>query len=236
MTELDPEREQFLQRLFADPPLVHTRPDGSRAHVWHTAPYCYRFMAHLVSAGSRTLETGCGLSTAMFAGLGTDHCAVFASDEEAAALREWCAALQVSTDNLELRIAFSTDALPTMHGPLDLVLIDGAHSFPTPVIDWFYAGGRLVRGGVLVVDDVQLPAVQVLLEFLDADPRWEHIAGDAKWRAYRRLSEGSLVEEWTMQAFWRPPRPRGLARRITGRIRRIAGGNQPREISLPPAQ
>ena len=47
--------------------------------------------------------------------------------------------------------------------PLDFVLIDGGHGFPTPMLDWFYGAGRLRRGGVAVFDDVQLPAVAMLV-------------------------------------------------------------------------
>jgi hypothetical protein len=234
MSTSDPvDVERFLGDLFADPPLVHDRPDGARSHVWHTEPACYRFMAGVVSPTSRTLETGCGVSTAMFAGLGTDHTAIFASQEEADALLAWCKRRDVSTDRLTLLLQFSSVALPTLTGPVDLFLIDGAHSFPAPVIDWFYGGQLLVKGGVLVVDDAQLPAVALLLEFLDADPRWDAVAGDDKWRAYRRLSEGSLVEEWVRQSFWRSPRRPGLGQRAAGRLRRTLGRVPNREIQLP---
>jgi predicted O-methyltransferase YrrM len=234
MTAADaPDLEHFLADLFADPPLVHDRPDGSRTHVWHTEPACYRLMAGLVSRGARTLETGCGVSTAMFAGLGTEHTAVFASQEEADALLSWCARRGVSTDRLTLRLQFSSVALPTLTSPFDLFFIDGAHSFPAPILDWFYGGQLLVKGGVLVVDDAQLPAVALLLEFLDADPRWEPVAGDDKWRAYRRLSEGSLVEEWVRQSFWRSPRRPSLGERALGRARRTFGRRSLPEIQLP---
>jgi hypothetical protein len=41
--------------------------------------------------------------------------------------------------------------------PLDLVLVDGSHSFPQVFfIDWFYTAGALKIGGHLLVDDVHV--------------------------------------------------------------------------------
>lgn len=86
--------------------------------------------------------------------------------------------------------------------PLDLFLIDGGHGFPHPTIDWYYGAGHLKDGGIVIVDDVQLPAVaDYLIRFLDLDDRWDHVAGDHKWRAYRKRGDFSLGEEWTDQAF-----------------------------------
>ncbi len=94
---------------------------------------------------------------------------------------------------------------------LDLVLIDGAHSFPIPVIDWFYGAGRLRRGGVVVFDDIDLPAVRILLDsYLELDDRWVSIAGTSKWRAYRRVSEGALAEHESHQMFFSVPERRTL--------------------------
>jgi hypothetical protein len=59
------------------------------------------------------------------------------------------------------------------------------------------------------------------------------VAGDDKWRAFRRLSQGLLVEEWTKQSFWRPPAGPSIARRAVGRARRLLGADPSTEIQLP---
>jgi hypothetical protein len=103
------------------------------------------------------------------------------------------------------------------------VLIDGSHGFPAPVIDWYYGAGRLRRGGVVVVDDLELPAVRVLVDFLERDPRWRSIRHTEKWAAYERQSEGSLTEEWVDQPFYALPE-QGRRRRVTwaeARARRL---------------
>ncbi|MBV8295950.1 MAG: hypothetical protein JO085_03865, partial [Acidimicrobiia bacterium] len=103
---------------------------------------------------------------------------------------------------------------------LDLYLIDGAHGFPTPMIDWFYGARLLRRGGVVVLDDRQLPAVAALIDYLDADPRWRAIDRTGKWAAFERLTDGSLAEEWCDQPFFTQARPRSLSTRALGRLRR----------------
>ena len=89
------------------------------------------------------------------------------------------------------------------------------------MVDWFYGAATLGSGGILVVDDVDLPAVRVLRQFVDQDPRWVALAGTAKWQAWRRTRAGTLSEDWTEQRFYRLPgdRVRQRARWFTGRIR-----------------
>lgn len=61
----------------------------------------------------------------------------------------------IDNTGLTVHIGYSHDVLPTLNPtPLDVVFIDGGHGFPLAVIDWFYAAGRLVEGGVLVLDDL----------------------------------------------------------------------------------
>ena len=97
-----------------------------------------------------------------------------------------------------------------------VVLIDGSHGFPSPIIDWYYAGGRLRRGGVIVFDDIQLPHVQLgLLPFLEADPRWSRPARTDKRVAYRKKRDGPLYDRHLDQRFlYRAWRVRGFAARV----------------------
>lgn len=96
--------------------------------------------------------------------------------------------------------------LPTLpKRELDLFFIDGGHGFPTPMIDWYYGAWRLRRGGFVVIDDIHLSAVRLLLDYLDADLRWNAAERTGKWAAYERMSEGRLREEHSAQGFLKPP-------------------------------
>ena len=80
-------------------------------------------------------------------------------------------------------------------------MIDGSHGFPHPTLDWYYGAPHLEHGGLLVVDDRQLPAVRMLTDFLDRDPRWRTVSSAPNWAAYERLADGGVREDWWEQPF-----------------------------------
>ena len=64
----------MVERLLADPPRVHEELNApADLGVWLTERECYEFIADRVRAGARTLETGLGVSTALFLALGADN-------------------------------------------------------------------------------------------------------------------------------------------------------------------
>lgn len=195
-------RRDQVATVLADPPPVHGPVAGSQ-QVWSTELDCYDFLARHVEPGARTLETGCGVSTALFVLWGAEHTCVVYDQREADVLLDWAGQREVDTSRLRFEIGPSDAVLPGLEpSALDLVFVDGSHAFPAPIIDWFYAAGRLREGGIVVLDDLQLAAVRLgLLEFLAKDPRWELIAHQDKWAAFVRHSSGPLREEWTEQRF-----------------------------------
>ena len=224
------ERLAVVERILADPPVVHPMEaaEHPRMGVWATEPSCYRFLAERCPPGTRTLETGSGLSTVLFAALGAAHICCTAGQEEADRVIEHCRSRGIETSGLRFEVGSSHRTLPPLEAAgteLDLVLVDGSHAFPLPAVDWFYAASLLGPGGVLVVVDVNLPAVRVLVRFLDQDPRWQRAAGTRKWRAWTRTRGGTLSEDWTEQAFYRGTRDRLLApwRKVVGKLRHELG-------------
>ncbi|MDP9101443.1 MAG: class I SAM-dependent methyltransferase [Actinomycetota bacterium] len=212
-----------LARIFADPPPVHSHQRDAPRGVWATATDCCEFIADVLRDGDRTLETGCGLSTAVFALGGAHHTSVFLNESEGEIFRRWSAEKGISIDRVTLLAGGSDKVLPNLDmGDLDVVFIDGGHAYPLAILDWFYAGAALKRGGTLVVDDAGIPGVQRLIEFLDHDHRWINVVHNSRWAAYRRLSSGSLAEEWVDQPFL-PPTQSDDVRRVA-RTRKAAQG------------
>jgi hypothetical protein len=109
----------------------------------------------------------------------------------------------VRTDQLTFVHDRSEAALPRLDPtPLDLVLIDGGHGFPTPFVDWQYAGLRLREGGVLIVDDTHLWTGAVLRDFLDAQPGWEPLERlPMRVAAFRRTSVATTHEDFVDQPY-----------------------------------
>lgn len=201
----DQPRSVIVDRLFADLPQVHTELGNPKGGVWSTDRSCYEFIADHCQPQWRTLETGLGLSTLLFVLLGSSHTCIAPWTPEIAGLLSHCREREINTDRLNLVQGFSDEVLPTLpQTELDLFFIDGGHGFPTPLIDWYYGAGRLRRGGMLVIDDIHLPAVQLLLAYLDADLRWRRTEKTGKWAAYERLGEGTLREEHSRQEFLKP--------------------------------
>ncbi len=193
-------RQQDIETVMADPPQVHY---GAPGGVWRTDRSCYEFIATaLPDEGARTLETGCGISTVLFAMWAAEHVCVVPSAAEVDACRAYLQQ-RGQLDRVVFEVGWSDEVLPRLTGPpLDLVLVDGGHGFPAPIVDWYYAASRLREGGLVILDDMQLPQVRLgLHEFLAADPRWECVEASEKWAAYRRLTAGHLREEWREQAF-----------------------------------
>jgi hypothetical protein len=221
------DRLALVEQILADPPVVHPMEGGvaqPRMGVWATEASCYRFLAERCPPGTRTLETGSGLSTVLFAALGADHICCTAGQEEADRVLEHCRTRGIDAGGLRFEVGSSHRTLPPLEAAgvaRDVVLVDGSHAFPLPAVDWFYGAALLGSGGLLVVDDLDLPAVGVLVRFLDQDPRWRQVAGTAKWRAWERLKDGPLSEDWTEQPFYRTRRAALLAplRKVTGKIR-----------------
>ncbi|MEP6625521.1 MAG: class I SAM-dependent methyltransferase, partial [Acidimicrobiia bacterium] len=213
--------DRVLGALASDPPSVHPNaPQG----VWAAAGDCLEFLAATVQPGSRTLETGCGATTIVFAAAGSLHDAVFLDGFEGEGVQAWCTEHGVSTDQVTFHAGSSSQTLPQLNiGPLDLVMVDGCHGFPFPQLDWYYTASHLVDGGILVVDDTHLPAPYELRRYLESDPRWERIRVGRQWVAFRRNGSGSLDEEWMSQPFHQPMalRVQGLRRQARGALGRL---------------
>lgn len=221
-----------MERLLAEPPAVHAMDFSSdpALGVWSTDSDCYRFLARNCGPGARTLETGAGISTLLFAAMGAVHTCVTPLEAEIERLRDHASSHGIDLSGVRFVVGGSEEVLPALEpDPLDLVLIDGNHGHPTPTLDWFHGGRRLVDGGIVVVDDLQLPAPAVLARMLDRDPRWGRLERSAKWGGWARRGDGSLSQDWFDQPWLVHPDLEGLAglarrtRALMGRRLRTPG-------------
>jgi hypothetical protein len=159
----------LTEELRASPPTLH-----GEAEFWGLAWEALAFIERTVEPGMATLETGAGASTIVFAARGAEHEAVTPSDDEAERIRAECARRGISTERVRFRIGPSHEVLPAWeHRPLDLVLIDGAHGFPYPTLDWWYLAPHLRAGGLLLLDDAYMPPVAAVLDHLRGSRAWQ---------------------------------------------------------------
>jgi predicted O-methyltransferase YrrM len=191
-----------VEQLLASAPPMH--PDESGIPVAMEAPAeVLRLIDRTVGEGSRTLETGGGLSTLLFAMKGARHDCVVPFAAEIARIRSRCEQLGISHERVTFHQSPSEKLLPGLDPePLDLVLIDGGHGFPSPFIDWYYAGRRLRLGGTLIVDDTQLWTGRVLKEYLEEQPGWELVENlPLRSAAFRRTGDEQELQDWIHQPY-----------------------------------
>jgi predicted O-methyltransferase YrrM len=189
-----------LNDVLNDPPKPHEDAQG-RSMVMGLTEGALNFIYENVNSRSTTLETGCGLSTAVFALTGSRHTVIAPAPSEFEITKSYCRDRGIATSQIDFITEPSQKVLPGLESaPLDLVLIDGGHGFPTPYIDWFYTAGKLKKGGYLLLDDVWLWSCQILRDFLLEQPQWEFVAEyEGRTAVFRKIEDGSEWLEWTQQ-------------------------------------
>jgi predicted O-methyltransferase YrrM len=187
-----------VERLVEDKPVFHS--GGTR--IWNAMPATLELIARHVGAGDRTVETGAGASTVVFAAAGAVHYAISPFGDEHQRIAEYCADLGVSPDGVTFVEGPSDRALPALlDGPrFDLAFIDGMHSFPAPVVDFHYVEQLLRPGGVLLLDDVPIPAVAVAFRFMRSSPDWSFVEiVDDRAAVFRKLADADTEDNWRRQ-------------------------------------
>jgi predicted O-methyltransferase YrrM len=170
---------------------------------WSALAQTLEFIAHQAPRCRATLEIGSGASTVVFASAGTDHIAISPVGGEHERISAYCDSIGVSTHHVTFVADSSDRVLPTLDPSrrFDLVFLDGTHSFPYAIIEWHYLRRHLDVGGLLLMDDVPIPAIAVLHRFLKSDPAWERVAiVDGRTVAFRKIAETG-EETWRDQPF-----------------------------------
>ena len=180
-----------LDRLIKEQPKFHWVPSTNSATSWGIQRSFLERLPEMVSRDCVTLETGAGLSTVVFALIGTEHFCISPAEDEHRRIRSYCEDAGISTDRLHSIAAPSSASLPGLDlggRELDFALIDGAHAFPQAMVDYFYINDRLKVNGLLAVDDLQIPSVGILHRFLMSDPAYELVTIDGrKTGVYRKI-------------------------------------------------
>jgi predicted O-methyltransferase YrrM len=220
-TEIDRSFQASESRL--PPAMAEMFAAGGNA-CYAIEPDVLRFLADSVSARSKTLETGAGLSTLVFALRASAHIAVTPSRPEISSIRDYAASNGISLDSVRFICEPSEEFLPRCElADFDLVLLDGKHAFPWPIVDWFYTADRLKQDGLMIVDDAQMRSVGLLCDFMATDSAWNLVKDFAgKTLVFRKMRPLIHDIAWHMQP-WNMVRGSpftGLRRKLVGRVYR----------------
>jgi hypothetical protein len=186
-----------LDDILRDPPFVHQ--GGSR--VWGLNEDVLRYIDSTLVPDAKTLETGIGMSTILFALRSLEHTCIVPAEQQVDLLRDYCLRKEISLEHVHFIIDYSQNVLPGLEREdLDLVLIDGGHGYPIPAIDWFYTAPMLKKGGILIIDDVQIWTGLELKRFLAEEDSWKLIRNFARSTVYAKESN-EYVREWLFQPY-----------------------------------
>jgi len=175
-----------------------------------TALTCYgigkdvlSFIAKNISKGEKTLETGAGCSTLVFAYCGAVHTAVTPSGSEIELIKKYAAEQEIDMGAVTFVPQSSDYFLPRNEDEgYNMVLLDGKHAFPWPVVDWFYTADKLKKDGLMLIDDAEMRSVSILIDFMNADPNWELVQDfDGKTLAFKKTKDKTLDVAWHMQPY-----------------------------------
>ena len=114
-----------------------------------------------------TAETGCGGSTILFSQTSSHHTsfALEGSERTITGLRNF---YEFPASGVEFVEGETKITLPahSFHDPLDFVLLDGPHAYPLPQLEFVYLFPHLKAGGWIALDDLQVPSVHQLFDFM----------------------------------------------------------------------
>ncbi len=158
---------------------------------------------------AHTAETGSGKSTLLLSHLSADH-TVFALDRFGDFDAHSMSAVQESelfnAANCRFVVGPTQVTLPAHRftAPLDLVLIDGPHGYPFPELEYYYFYPHLRPGALLIVDDIQIPTIARLFDFLCRDEMYELVEVTLFTAFFRRTAApvfNPRADGWWLQGF-----------------------------------
>ena len=116
-----------------------------------------------------SLETGVGKSTLILSHCSRKHYA-FAADFGGSVERTRNSEL-LKKDNVIFVEGFCQQTIPAHKytEKFDFVLIDGAHGYPFPELDYYYLYPHVRPGGIMAIDDIHIPTIHNFFEFLKED-------------------------------------------------------------------
>jgi hypothetical protein len=187
-----------LKMIRAERPKLHETPDD-----WGIDDPTILELGSRLKPGIKTLETGAGLSTIIFAASGCRHTCIMPDGGLAARIQEYCRSRDIETSNITFIISKSADAIHQLHrGEYDLVLIDGCHGFPSVFVDFYYATKLLKNGGTLILDDMELYTCHLAARFMRSDPGWNMELMNKRIAIGTKISD-TIDKEWAEQPYVR---------------------------------
>ena len=88
--------------------------------------------------------------------------------------------------------------------PLDFALIDGPHGYPFPQLEYYYIYQHLRPGALFLIDDIHIPTITNLFNFLKEDIMFELIETVLNTAFFRRTNAplfSPTGDGWWLQGY-----------------------------------
>jgi precorrin-6B methylase 2 len=154
----------------------------------------------------KVVETGAGLSTAIFLALGAAEVISVAPDRDLfARIRGYLDSIGVEWKNLQAHEELSEEVLPGIAAAhvndIDVGLIDGGHGWPTVFVDFCYINKMLKPGGTLFIDDLQLHSVHELFELLKQQYGFQFVEQINKLAIFKKTADIRYLPDFGAQPY-----------------------------------
>ena len=192
-----------VAEILALRPLFHRTTSG-RAVTWQLSDVVLEFLWDNARPGMKTIETGAGVSTIVFALRGCSHTVITPDLGQVERIRAFSAEHGISLDAVTFITGPSQDLLPSLDlSDLEIALVDGSHSFPVAFIDYYYIGRCLRTGGIMVVDNTNIWTGHILRQFMSSEPEWELVQRFPVSAAFRMVATAppDLDKDWKEQRY-----------------------------------
>jgi len=153
-------------------------------------------------------ETGCGKSTILLSNLSQHH-TVFCLDDrlygQSSSVNFFQCCPLTREDRLDVVFGPTQITLPRHDHAhrYDLVLIDGPHGWPFPELEYYFFYPHIETGGLLLLDDCQIPTIGRLADILAEDPMW-HLEGFIATTGLFRRTDAPLFDPFG-DGWWEQP-------------------------------
>jgi hypothetical protein len=149
-------------------------------------------------------ETGAGFTTLLLSHISRHH-VVFALDygRSVSTLR---GSPLLNSSTVEFIEQPTQKSLPRyqFRDEYDLVLIDGPHGFPFPDMEYYYFYPHIKTGGLLLLDDIHIPTIYNLFQFLREDEMFELeglVVDTAFFRRTAAEAFDAFGDNWSLQEY-----------------------------------
>jgi len=153
------------------------------------------------SEGKKTLEVGSGLSTIVFLLASDFHTCINPNKSDKERLLIELNKQKIDSNRLNFVNSKSEFFCPKLEDFYDVILIDGSHTFPWPIIDWYYSGMHLKKNGIMILDDVDWWPVGIVDSYMKNSSLWKFKFGNERFSCFEALEQGEklISHRWEQQ-------------------------------------